>query len=684
MVVNCSVLGANGSPCGRPAIEEDKCLFHSGFKKDAKEFEKTFLTFISNENRSSGKVIDCTGFVFQDFAPEGKWHVAKSILFDNAIFSGNTKLNLKFTRDVSFDHSRFLDDVDFTRCEFLDIAIFSGAEFNGSVRFDDVKFMHVVDFSDASFGKPAWFNRVEFSGDTIFRKTTFKESANFYGSIFRDEAFFPRSVFSQNCHFLKAEFLLDADFSNVEFIGRASFTDAVFTQLAKFSLTKFSGKTDFSGCRFKGETTYDNAAFLNAAGFQHAEFNGGTVFSETDFSDVVIFQDAKFHGAAFFGQAQFLNEVDFDDAVFDRLADFFGARFLGNSGFRSCHFGGDVGFADARFALAADFGHSLFLASADFEVTVFLGLTHFSNAKFAGTAVFKRTKIGQYLSFDRAEFAGDGYFQDLDFLEQENRAGAALNFGSVVIRSADSVRFEGRGEKPLDLSRTRFAFTDTNMIRFLNVTFSNSRTIQGLRWKDRFVMWLSNKALNEHVRVYDEENVLDECTQRRIDDPRTTKFRTLKWEHVGAIYKGLRESYERSLKYDEAGQFHIREMEARRYAAGQRGNSRLGKWNRRNLSILNIYRWLSLYGESYRLTAIWIASTVFFFAVLRWLLNVSLDDDIASVLSSLVDSLGENLSRSVLAFLQLRSDTTIDLLERIAGAILVILFGMALHRNFKR
>jgi hypothetical protein len=684
VVVNCSVLGANGSPCGRPTTEDGKCLFHSSSKKDAKGFEKAFLTFISNENRNSGKVIDCTGFVFQDFAPEGKWHVGKSILFDNAIFSGNTELNLMFTKDVSFDHSRFLDNVDFTRSEFLDIAIFSGAEFNGSVRFNNVKFKHIVDFSDASFGKMAWFDHVEFSGDTIFRKTTFKENANFFMSKFRDEAFFPRSVFSQNCHFFKAEFLQDADFSNVEFMGKASFTDAVFTQLAKFSMTKFSGKTDFSGCRFKSETAYDNAAFLNTAGFQHAEFNGDTVFSEAEFSDIAILQDARFLGDTFFGQVQFLKEVDFDNAVFDKLADFFGARFLGNSGFRLCQFGGRVGFADAKFALAADFGQSHFLASADFEGSVFLGLTHFSNVRFAETAVFKRTKIGQYLSFERAVFAGDGYFQDLDFLESENQAGAALNFGSVVIRSADSVRFEGRGEKPLDLSRTRFAFTDTNMIRFLNVTFSNSKTVEGLGWRNRFVLWLANKSLNEHVRIYDEENVLEECAQKRIDDPRTMKFRTLKWEHVGAIYKGLRESYERSLKYDEAGQFHIREMEARRYAAGQKGSSRFGKWNRRNLSILNVYRWLSLYGESYRLTAIWIASTVFFFAVLRWLLNASLDDDIVSILSSLVDSLGENLSRSVLAFLQLKSDTTIDLLERIAGGILVILFGMALHRNFKR
>jgi hypothetical protein len=682
--VNCSVLGAYGSPCGRPATEDGKCLFHSGSKKDAEEFEKTFLTFISNENRSSGKAIDCTDFVFQDFAPEGKWHVAKSILFDNAIFSGNTKMNLVFAKDVSFDHSRFLDNVDFTRCEFLDIAVFNGAEFNGSVRFENVKFIHEVDFSDAIFGKPAWFNCVEFSGDTVFRKTSFKESADFYGSIFKDEAFFPRSVFSKDCRFAKAEFIRDADFLNVEFSGKASFNGAVFTQLAKFSMARFSGKTDFSECRFKGETTFDNSAFLNMAAFEHAEFNGDTVFSETEFSDIAIFQGTRFLGDVFFGQAQFLKEVDFDNTVFNNSADFFGARFLGNSGFRSCRFGGRVGFIDARFALDADFGQSHFMDSADFEDSAFMGLTHFSNVKFAEAAVFKRTRIGQYLSFDRAEFASDGYFQDLEFLESENQAGAALNFGSVVIRSADSVRFEGRGEKSLDLSRTRFAFTDTNMIRFLNVTFSNNRTVEGLKWRDRFVLWLANKTLSEYVRVYDEENVLDECIQKRIDDPRTLKFRTLKWEHVGAIYKGLRESYERSLKYDEAGQFHMREMEARRHAAGQRGSSRFGKWSRRNLSILNVYRWLSLYGESYRLTAIWIGSTVFFFAVLRWLLNAPLDHGIASVLSSLVNSLGENLSRSVLAFLQLRSDTTIDLLERIAGAILVILFGMALHRNFKR
>jgi hypothetical protein len=125
-------------------------------------------------------------------------------------------------------------------------------------------------------------------------------------------------------------------------------------------------------------------------------------------------------------------------------------------------------------------------------------------------------------------------------------------------------------------------------------------------------------------------------------------------------------------------------METRRYAAGQKGRSNFGKWCRRNLSLLNIYRWLSLYGESYRLTAIWIFATILLFSVIRWLPQAPMDGNLAGILSSFTTSLDENLGSSLLAFLQLRSDTTFDLLERLSGAILVILFGMALHRNFKR
>jgi hypothetical protein len=69
------------------------------------------------------------------------------------------------------------------------------------------------------------------------------------------------------------------------------------------------------------------------------------------------------------------------------------------------------------------------------------------------------------------------------------------------------------------------------------------------------------------------------------------------------------------------------------------------------------------------LAAIWVAVALVLFSLARWLNAVGVD---------------EAFSQSLLAFLQLRSETTLDLAERVVGIILIALVGLAMHRNFKR
>ena len=93
---------------------------------------------------------------------------------------------------------------------------------------------------------------------------------------------------------------------------------------------------------------------------------------------------------------------------------------------------------------------------------------------------------------------------------------------------------------------------------------------------------------------------------------------------IMAVYRNLRENYEFRLRYDEAGEFFIREMELKRKyreVPSQDGSSSIVKpncWLRRNLSLTGLYYHLSRYGEDLlRPTLIGIA--IVFGSTLFWL-----------------------------------------------------------------
>jgi hypothetical protein len=166
------------------------------------------------------------------------------------------------------------------------------------------------------------------------------------------------------------------------------------------------------------------------------------------------------------------------------------------------------------------------------------------------------------------------------------------------------------------------------------------------------------------------------------------------YETVAQIYWGLRHNYEKSGRYAEAGDFYISEMEMRRLQIAppqprkeKGGKSTLweimsrtilswGWWRRNLLSPLAIYRYLSLYGESYNLAGLWIIIAIILFTFLRTLLPPQGGPS--------PDILDNPLTRSILALFQLRGEETIDNIGRIIGAILTGNLFIALRRRLER
>ena len=95
---------------------------------------------------------------------------------------------------------------------------------------------------------------------------------------------------------------------------------------------------------------------------------------------------------------------------------------------------------------------------------------------------------------------------------------------------------------------------------------------------------------------------------------------------VMAVYRNLRENYEFRLRYDEAGQFFIKEMELKRKYREEVSNAgeersvvikRNGPF-RRNLSLTGLYYHLSNYGESIRKPTL-IGIGIVWLSTLLWL-----------------------------------------------------------------
>jgi hypothetical protein len=216
--------------------------------------------------------------------------------------------------------------------------------------------------------------------------------------------------------------------------------------------------------------------------------------------------------------------------------------------------------------------------------------------------------------------------------------------------------------RQISLRNVSFGDTDMQKVRFLNVEWNREGRSLGPLRIERIVIY--DEKLLKDVREY------PNC------------------EAVARTYRELRRNYERNGRYAEAGDFYISEMEMRRLKiappplkqrctptvwGGVRWTIFSWRWWRRNLlSPLAIYKYLSLYGESYVLASLWIFITVLLFTFLRALLPSQ-----GGQSTDLLD----NLARSIFALFQLRGEETIDNIERIIGAILTGNLFRALWRR---
>ncbi len=424
--------------------------------------------------------------------------------------------------------------------------------------------------------------------------------------------------------------------------------------------------------------------------FTHFIFLGGVAFP-LKFPKSVIFRNALFYGEADFEDVGFERTADFLGARFEDTVDFRGARFLDAADFTSVTCECEADFGGVRFTGGADFRDATFVGKALFMEATFQGRTEFSHALFKARADFGCTIFEDWASFYGATFGHETYFGDATFQGDADFWGAIfqdtlrisaeahekkgflgeVSFGSVEFFKPEKVIFQ-----KVDLSRFRFLETDLRGVHFIDVNWNKE----------------DNKGPN---RVFDEVSPSDNA-----DLPGVREF-----DHalIAQLYRRLRANYEENLRYSEAGDFYIGEMEMTRKA-----QTSIFK----KLPLL-FYKAISNYGESYYRPLGWIAVILLTFPLLFMfagiqpvsldsnnptgdVINYKLDFSSSQSLLPTSEKIGDYYtsflySMSVFSFIRDKKYTTIDnwghtlfVLESILSPVTLAFFLLALRRRFKR
>ena len=331
------------------------------------------------------------------------------------------------------------------------------------------------------------------------------------------------------------------------------------------------------------------------------------------------------------------------DAVFKGKADFWGASFKGKADFWGASFKGVAIFWDVFFEGIE--------CKTDFRFATFEGKAHFWDATFKGEAVFADVTFEDTLLINAERLQKKAFHREVDFR-------------GVKFSKPEKVQFQ-----KVDLSQVRFLETDLRKVHFTDVD------------------WNKDKGRN---RVFDEVS----------PDPKTKRF---DYALIAQLYRRLRANYEENLRYSEAGDFYIGEMEMTRKA-----QTSIFK----KLPLL-FYKAISNYGESYYRPLGWIAAILLIFPLLFMFagiepVSLNPDNPMEGIINYRLDfSSGESFlpttekiegyytsflySMSVFSFIRDKKYTTIDnwghtlfVLESILSPVTLAFFLLALRRRFKR
>lgn len=471
--------------------------------------------------------------------------------------------------DICFLEAHFREEANFYGTHFSEKANFFGVQFSGDVIFSDARFSEQAFFTNVKFNKNVFFEGVQFDGLTNFSDTQFGGGAFFqraqYGgeaiyssAYFSEGAYFSDTQFSEEAHFYKAQFCGDTKFNQVRFGGEVSFYEARFREVS------------FHDARFSEEVSFYKAQFSLAVDFLRVKFNGEVNFIRVIFIKNVGFYEARFSEATLFIKAQFRGETEFSLTQFSGKVEFYQTQFSGHAGFYGVQFSDVAYFFNAQFS----------------------GKAVFYDARFSGEANFREAQFYEMVSFDGTQFSGVASFSEETFYKESLLTRLNIN-GTMNLEN-------------VSLCKVSFLNSDLRKIDFINCT------------------WIKKHGRN---RLYDEIMFLEEQQNSKKKHGEDNEISIIaeqlkgwikskviinkgKMNKVETLYRMLKQKYKEEHNDPEVSQWHYSEREM--YRKGSLFRMYFP------LSISNLYKWSSGYGERPVRAFLVLLSLVFSISFLMW------------------------------------------------------------------
>jgi uncharacterized protein YjbI with pentapeptide repeats len=482
----------------------------------------------------------------------------------------------------------------------------------------------------------------------------------------------------------------------------------------------FRGQVEFSHCTFMCSLNLSGAIFQKEVLFRNTIFKGKFYPRNTKFFENVNFRWSKFIDA------------NFHDTIFKDKANFRESVFEGTTKFRNTRFQGKVNFVHSKF----------------YGGTEFLGTT-FSEAFFSSDVVFEGKTEFKYVMFENGE--------KISFVTKNLSNVSFMNTDVTRVKFSDEATWGDTAGDPKDkfkiieerelqdfFEKNKFWFSwdkvDSDyrhtFITYLNELITlrlvDNKDLKIVKKPDTIRIYMNNTIEYHSDRgrplIIIELRKGPMVAQLTHDDERTVEFfvkkskkqfyvsrcQLVSLDSIKAIYRNLRENYEYRLRYDEAGEFFIREMELKRKyrSASSHSLSRFkvrnlleskeeksvplnstkqtkvngiekNGWVRKNISLTGFYH-LASYGEKIRMPVI-LGLTILAISILYWLWYFQYSDEV-SLNTGSTNPIWNVTERSLTVFLQLRNVDLIwpDYIFKALGILSLGLFAIPLRRKFER
>lgn len=461
-------------------------------------------------------------------------------------------------------------------------------------------------------------------------------------------------------------------------------------ELERMEKDKDIRELDFTRFIFPARIDFHGHLFEKLVNFSDAQFDNIAVFSQTQFNNITVFSKAHFNKRVHFSGAQFNKEakVYFSFVQFKESAFFNGAQFY------------KATFEDVIFCGAGYFIDTKFLSSNEdlnsFENVIplipFENVISFENVEFHHPEKVRFQNVDlsnvSFLNTDvsKVEFL-DVNWRKIPLLKLKFHVGSRLSvidetrigkdysttYGVVaqlyrrLRRNYETnYRFAEAGDFFIgEMEMRRLDVNTGYLFNWNNIWFDDNPKIND---NPRLIEFLTKKFGIDWVKIAKIKKMDDQKAIRVADEKNSLELRLdAKKTKVNVTIDDGR-TYELIAK-SENGKLNIYNT---RFKNEKIMNAVL--WLRRNFSTLSLYKYLSLYGESYALPMIWGLAIIVSYPMLMHLV-------FKASLPQSHDFVYDYVRESVSSFFQMKS-TYIG--ERIIGFLLLGLIFIALKRKFER